>query len=340
MRALAALILGLGLAGPAAAARKRTPPPPPPRPATPDTPPEGARRAACPLERLPEAQVAWTDFGYFWLLESDDVLLKADLEKTLTWPGTGIRCEGEIVHVTVVEGGTALSVLNLDLVVRDIVDREAPWRTPEAKARRVATEALDVGDIEAARAALKPLDRGDPETGELWLWVAQELLDGGDAQGASDALIGVPMSVMGVPGAHAAAARRSASQARAALAAGDFGGGLKALGPAQTAMALDLPETIWPAVERRALDVVAARLLLGVGDAAGAAARMEPVVAADPELGDAWLALADARWTLRARKDARLAYAEATSRLPSGTLGSEVWERCPKCPAPLTGSRP
>jgi hypothetical protein len=147
------LILGLVLAAaPVRAARRSTPPPPSPPPAA--VPDATARIVPCPLDGLPDAQLAVNERGHLWFLEAGDVLYFTDLGQPLTPGATEIRCQGTRVRVESVQGGVRIGIYRSELDLAGIVIPAAQTRSPEARARRAAEQALDRGDLAGARAAL------------------------------------------------------------------------------------------------------------------------------------------------------------------------------------------
>ena len=338
MRALYLFGIGVLLSGTADAkttTKKKPPPPkaaPAPKPPPPPSPPADAPRAPCALNGLPEAQVAWDDPGYIWLLESDETLYVTALGGPLPRSHTNTRCEGQNLRLEVVEGGTSLSVMQFDLDFSSVIAVEAPRRTPEAKAWRAARACLERGDLGCARGHLRGLDRMDEEVGELWVWVSKLEVAANNPTGAVEALRGLPLEWYGLPEANVAAARLSVRVATEMLASGAYGDGLLTMSPVAALLDRKIPERLWSTAERNdALELIG-RLKLGIGDPEGAAAVLEPVISADPARGQAWLALGDARWDMRDKKGARVAYAEAKTRLPAGAAPPTLAERCPKCP--------
>lgn len=335
MRAVTLISLALALSAEAHAATSKKKPAPKaavvaPRPPPPAAPPNGAPGSPCPLDGLPEATITWDDPGYFWFMESGDVLYAGDVGGPLPRLGTTVTCAAKRVHIETIQGGANLSVMNFDLDFASVVAVEAPRRTPEAKAFWKARRALEAGDVASAKLALRPLDRADEDVAGLWVWIARLETKAGHASEAHQALRGLSLEVYGVAEANVEAARLSLAEARAQHAAGANGDAELTLAPAEAALGLGLDQ-VWP--ERERLDVLELAGVLHAEreDAEGAVQRLEFVVARDPERPAAWLGLAEARWLLKDKKGARAAYAEALSRLPVAERPPELAERCPKC---------
>ena len=337
MRGLCLFGVGVLLSGTADAkttTKKKPPPPvaaPAPKPPPPPFPPADAPRAPCALAGLPEAQIAWDDPGYLWLIESEETLYVTSLGGPLPRGHTNTRCGGQSLRIEVVEGGTSLSVMQFDLDFSSVIAIEAPRRTPEAKAWRAARSCLERGDLSCARGYLRGLDRMDEEVGELWVWVSKLEVQANNPTGAVEALRGLPLDWYGLPEANVAAARLSVRVARDMLAAGTYGDGLLTMSPVEALLSKKIPDRLWSPSERIDAMELIGQLKLGIGDAQGAAVALEPVIRADPARGKAWLALGDARWELKDKKGAREAYAEALHRLPASSAPATVAERCPKC---------
>lgn len=332
---LLSFLLAFGGAAEAGTTRKKAPaktaPAPPPRPAPPAAPPTGSASQGCALDGLPEAIVAWDPYGWLWLLESGDVLYVADLGGPLPALGTTIRCGGKKVHVETLTGGANLSMMNFDLDFSSVIAVEAPRRTPEARAMYSGRRALEAGDVEGARRALRPLDRADEDVAGLWVWVSRLEAKAGRVDAAHEALRGLSLEVYGVAAAHVTASRLSLAEARRLHAEGRTGEAALALAPAEAALGLGIEPYAWPDRERLDVLELAGALRVARGDAAGALGPLEFVLAKDPARPQAWLALGDARWALKDKKGARLAYAEAYARLPEAERPAELAERCPKC---------
>ncbi len=332
--ALISLLFGLTADAEASPPKKKTTvkvaPKVVPRPPPPDVPPSGTPSIPCPLNGLPEAIVAWDDPGHLWLLESGDVLYVTGLGGPLPRLGTTIRCAGQNMHIETIQGGANLSVMNFDLDFSSVIAVEAPRRTPEAKAFWAARRALEAGDVSAAQLALRPLDRADEDVAGLWVWIARIAIKEGRPIDAHQALRGLSQEVYGVTAAQVEVARLSLAKARELHASHANGDAEMMLGPAEAALGLGLDQ-LWPEPQRLDVLELAGILHLEREDAEGAVQRLEFVVARDPARAQAWLALADARWLLKDKKGARLAYAEAYERLPSDQRPPALAERCPKC---------
>lgn len=336
MRWTGILLLGLFLSDDAYAAKRKKapPPPPPPRAAPARTPSPDAQQAPCPLSGLPEASVLWSPQGYLWLMEDGDVLLAVDLGRAVAAQGVYGTCANTTIELAEITGGTALNIQKISVDVADIVRHEAPWRTPDAKARRRAERAVRAGDLPGARQALTGLNRAEPETVDAWVEIAYAAVAEGDLRGAADDISGLPLQQDGVREALVAVARAAVPAAASALDRGELAHAQHLFTPASTALAAGIGEDRWPALSQREARVVQGRIQLASGDAKGAAQTLDAVVAADPKMGRAWLALAEARWQAKDKKGARAAYAQAAGELATSTWPPTLAERCPKCTRP------
>lgn len=306
----------------------KAPPPPPPKPGP--RPSEDARVFTCGLDGLPEARMAWNGHGHLWLIEGPDVLFVGEVGEPLPPVETRIRCGGTHAVVEVVRGGTSLSALSADFDLTEIVGVYAPSRTPEARARRAARDALNAGDAEGARAALAGLDRKDPDTAEMWVWIALEDLAAGRLEPAATALADLPPDTSGRPTALNRLATASMRASREAQRAGQQAEALRALAPAERASQDPASSGLVPA-DLVEICELGAELRLATGDLEGAATRLHAALALDPSRTRSWLMLADVRWRQKDKSGSRDAYAKVAASTSPGLWPAELRERCPKC---------
>lgn len=335
MRAFLLLGLSLTLHAPALAATKKPaaskavkpapPPPPGPRPSA------DARVFPCPLDGLPDARMAWNGHGHLWLMESEDVLFVGEVGEPLPPVETRIKCADTHARIEVVRGGTSLSALSVDYDLTEIAGAYASSRTPEARSRRAAQRAMTEGDLDAARAALGVLDRADPETAEMWVWIALEEIAAGRAAPALDALAELPADTAGRPTAYGRVLNLSARASREAQRTGGPTEALTALAPAEAIAALDPAETRLASVDRVEVLELGAELRIAIDDLDGAATRLEAVLDLEPGRTRSWLLLADTRWRQKDKDASRDAYAKVAATTSPGLWPTELRERCPKC---------
>jgi len=281
--------------------------------------PSNAHFEPCPLDGLPNARVAWSAAGSIWFVDGGDVLVESEVGWGLP-PDVAISCVGTTIRVTTFQNGVEFGVRSVKMDLREVLAAEVPRRSPEARTRR----ALAAHDLPSALDAAAGLP---PSASELRLAVAREALSQADPAHAAAMVADLPPQTPGITAIQAEIARRSLFAAQALFDARDLGPARAALAPALAATSL--PE--WNAEDRTRAEVLRGRLLAVTGDFAGALACLEPVVAADPTQGVAWLAVADARWALKDKKGARAAYAEAARTLPTKAIPPYLAERCKGC---------
>lgn len=286
--------------------------------------PRDAHSKDCPLDGLPGAQLAWTEDGRIWILESGEVLVFSEIGLPLAQVDA-IHCQGAVVTFTVFHDGKLARIESARLDLKDALARHLPRPCPEQR----LDKALNARNLPRTLTLLESMDRKESFVVAGWIRYAELALAQGDTGAAGTAILGLPPETPGRARIEAEIARGGQTEAQTAFNAGKPADALLNLAPALAVLDRELPE--WSAQERSATRLLHGQILAALGQSEQSLGILESLVATSPDSGHAWLCIGDLYWKAGDRKRSRAAYLHAARCLPAAELPPELLERCRKC---------